>query len=57
MKVAGCKSDESNQFSQPEIWKPRPGSINSHRRLHLASEQKDASALIKALEEEAGVEV
>src|SRR5260370_11094397 len=25
MNTAGCKSDESNQFSQLEIWKPRPG--------------------------------
>ncbi len=26
MNPAGCKSDKSNQFSQLEIWKPRPGS-------------------------------
>jgi len=56
MNPAGCKSDESNQFSQLEIWKPRPGSsIRIGGCTWLQS--RNASTLIKALEKEAGVDV
>jgi hypothetical protein len=54
MKASRCKSDETNQFSQLEIWNPRPGSSIP---IAVGFGAGDASALIRALEKEAGVEV
>jgi len=53
MKAAGCKSDESNQFAQLEIWNPRPGSsiriggytwLCSRTRFRLSRRSKDRRA-------------
>jgi len=53
MKAAGCKSDESNQFAQLEIWNPRPGSsiriggytwLRSRTRFRLSRRSKDRGA-------------
>jgi hypothetical protein len=55
MIPAGCKSDESNQFSHLEIWKPRPGA-SIRNRVAPGFRAENASALIKALEKEACVE-
>jgi hypothetical protein len=56
MNPAGCKSDESNQFSQLEIWKPRPGSS-----IRIGGwtwfRNRNRLGLITALEREASVEV
>jgi hypothetical protein len=56
MKAAGCKSDESNQFSQLKFgtsaWFDQFASA-----VALGFGAESASALIKALEKEAGVEV
>ena len=56
MKAAGCKSDDSNQFSQLEIWTARSGS-SIRVAVALGFAAANASALIRALEKEAGVEV
>jgi hypothetical protein len=56
MKASGCKSDESNQFSQLEIWTARCGS-SIRIAVGLGFAAANASALIRAFEKEAGVEV
>jgi len=56
MKAAGCKSNESNQFSQLEIWHPRPASsirIGGHTWLP----SRTRLSLVKALEREARIEL
>jgi hypothetical protein len=56
MNPAGCKSDQSNQFFHLEIWKPRPGA-SIRIAVALGFRPENGSALIKALKQEAGVQV